>query len=105
VRNVWRAGEPAWFADVMERPDFRRGRLAAAAGLHGAFGFPILAEGQPLGVMEFFSREIKQPDESLLQIVRAIGSQIGQFIQRKQAEAALRDTARSNCASWRTTTT
>src|SRR6185503_17239682 len=53
--------------------------------------FPIMAEGQPLGVMEFFSREINQPDEALLQIVRAIGSQVGQFIQRKQAEAALRD--------------
>ena len=91
VRNVWRVGAPVWFPDVIGQADFRRGQLAVAAGLHSGFGFPILAEGQPLGVIEFFSREIKQPDESLLQIVRAIGSQIGQFIQRKQAEAALRD--------------
>jgi diguanylate cyclase (GGDEF)-like protein/PAS domain S-box-containing protein len=89
VRRVWFSGEPAWFADVMQHPDFRRGPAAARAGLHSAFGFPILAGTQPLGVMEFYSREMKQPDAALLQMVRAIGSQIGQFIQRKQAEDKL----------------
>jgi GGDEF domain-containing protein len=42
-----------------------------------------------LGVLAFFSREIRQPDSSLLQIVRVIGSQIGQFMARKQAEENL----------------
>ena len=41
--------------------------------------------------MEFYGRDIKEPDEALLQIVRAIGSQIGQFVQRKQAETVLRE--------------
>jgi diguanylate cyclase (GGDEF)-like protein/PAS domain S-box-containing protein len=91
VRNVWRAGAPVWFPDVLEQEDFRRGALAAAAGLRSAFGFPIVANEEPLGVVEFFSREIKQPDAALLQIVGAIGSQIGQFVQRTQAEAALRE--------------
>jgi len=86
VRRVWYSGAPAWFHDVMQQPDFRRGPAASRAGLHSAFGFPVLAGTQPLGVMEFYSRDIKQPDEALLQMVRAIGSQIGQFIQRKQAE-------------------
>jgi len=86
VRRVWFSGAPAWFPDVMQQPDFRRGPAAARAGLRSAFGFPILAGTQPLGVMEFYSRDIKEPDQALLQMVRAIGSQIGQFIQRKQAE-------------------
>ena len=90
VRRVWFSGAPAWFADVMQHPDFRRGPAAAKAGLHSAFGFPILAGTQPLGVMEFYSRSIQQPDEALLQMVNAIGRQIGQFIQRKEAEQALR---------------
>jgi PAS domain-containing protein len=72
------------------RRGFRRGAAAAKAGLHCAFGFPILAAGQALGVMEFYGRDVKEPDEVLLQIVRAIGSQIGQFVQRKEAEQALR---------------
>jgi len=91
VRSVWYSGGAVWIPDVAQRADFRRGLAATRAGLRSAFGFPILAEGQPLGVMEFYSYGSRQPDEALLQIVRAIGSQIGQFIQRKQAEAALRE--------------
>ncbi len=90
VRRVWFSGAPVWFPDVTRHPDFRRGTIAAKADLRSAFGFPILSGDQPLGVMEFYSREIRQPDVALLQIVRAIGSQIGQFIQRKEAEQALR---------------
>jgi len=39
--------------------------------------------------MIFYSCEKQQIDEDLLQMMTAIGSQIGQFIKRKQAEAAL----------------
>jgi C4-dicarboxylate-specific signal transduction histidine kinase len=42
--------------------------------------------------MEFFSQEIRQPDQDLLNIMATIGSQIGQFIERKRAEEALRET-------------
>ena len=40
-------------------------------------------------MIEFFSREIRQPDQELLNMMAAIGSQIGQFIERKRAEEAL----------------
>jgi signal transduction histidine kinase len=39
--------------------------------------------------MEFFTPEIREPDEDLLRTFSSIGSQIGQFVQRKRAEAAL----------------
>ncbi len=42
-----------------------------------------------LGVLEVFSAEIQPPDEDLLQMLTAIGSQIGQFLKRKQAETAV----------------
>ena len=90
VRSVWLSGEPVWFADVTKRPGFRRGAAAARAGLHCGFGFPILAGDRRLGVMEFFGRDIKEPDKALLRAVQAIGRQLGQFIQRKQAEDAQR---------------
>lgn len=88
VRNVWLSGAPVWFADVARRPGFRRGQIAAEANLHCAFGFPVLAGERPLGVMEFYSRAIREPDEALLRVVQAIGQQLGQFIQRKLAEDA-----------------
>ena len=40
--------------------------------------------------MEFFSHEIRQPDQELLNMMATLGSQIGQFIERKHAEDALR---------------
>jgi len=89
VRQVWVSGAPHWIRDVSRDEGFQRMTLAAKAGLHGAFAFPILAGNVTLGVLEFLSREIRNPDSSLLQMVRVIGSQIGQFMARKQAEENL----------------
>ncbi len=89
VRQVWVSGAPHWIPDVSRDEGFQRAHLAARAGLHGAFAFPVLAGNVTLAVLEFFSREIRNPDASLLQMVRVIGSQIGQFMARKQAEENL----------------
>jgi diguanylate cyclase (GGDEF)-like protein/PAS domain S-box-containing protein len=89
VRQVWMSGTPHWIPDVSRAESFERAQLAARAGLHGAFAFPILAGNVTLAVLEFYSSEIRSPDPSLLQMVRVIGSQIGQFMARKQAEENL----------------
>ena len=44
-------------------------RTAAAAELHGAFAFPIRNGTEFLGVLEFFSRRIREPDEKLLEMI------------------------------------
>ena len=85
--RVWASGEPAWVLDVMHDANFSRAPFAAQAQLHGAFAFPIRINEKILGVMEFFSREIRPPDEDLLQIFVIVGSQIAQFIERKRVEA------------------
>ncbi len=85
--RVWANREPAWICDVALDENFPRMPIAIAEGLHGAFAFPITFNEKFLGVMEFFSSEIRQPDEQLLAMFAGIGSQIGQFIERKRAEA------------------
>src|SRR5258706_2420122 len=90
LRRVLASGEPTWITDVTEDPSFRRGPEAAKAGLRGAFAFPIRFGNETLGIMEFFSRGSSAPDELLVQSTRSIGSQIGQFMARKQAEARVR---------------
>ncbi len=90
IRRVLAGGEPIWITDFSEDPSFRRGPEALKAGLHGAFAFPIRFGNDVLGVMEFFSREGRQPDEVLMQSTRSIGSQIGQFMARRQAEERVR---------------
>jgi two-component system sensor histidine kinase/response regulator len=87
--RVWSSGQPACILDVTIDTNFPRAPYALKEDLHGAFGFPILLHGEVVGVMEFFSREIREPDEELLNMMAAIGSQIGQFIERKRAEEDL----------------
>jgi len=87
--RVWQSGRPAWIPDVVADANFPRAKIAAAEGLHGALGFPIVMGSQVLGVMEFFSREIEEPDDALLELLGAVGSQVGQFIERKRAELEL----------------
>jgi diguanylate cyclase (GGDEF)-like protein/PAS domain S-box-containing protein len=84
--RAWNSGEPVWVSDVTQDTEFRRASVAAKAGLKGAFAFPIRSGNDTLGVMEFFSHVSRPPDEALLLSTRAIGSQIGLFIARKQAE-------------------
>ena len=87
--RVWASGQPAWIPDVAVDANFPRASVAARQGLHGAFGFPILLGGEIHGVLEFFSGEIREPDEELLRILSTIGGQIGLFLERRWAEEAL----------------
>ena len=88
--RVWSSREPAYVPDVVYDANFPRASIAAREGLHAAFAFPILLGGDVSGVMEFFSHEIRQPEQELLAMMATLGSQIGQFIERKRAEDALR---------------
>ncbi|HEY2971234.1 MAG TPA: PAS domain S-box protein [Pyrinomonadaceae bacterium] len=87
--RVWNDNQPVWIPDVAEDANFSRSADAARAGLHSACAFPIQFRSEILGVVEFFSRSIREPDAELLAMMVTIGSQIGQFIQRKRVEEAL----------------
>ena len=87
--RVWASRQPAWIPDVVHDTNFPRAAAADRAGLHAAFGFPVLGRAEVLGVMEFFSREIREPDEDLLAMLTTVGSQIGLFVERKRAEEEL----------------
>ena len=89
--RVWASQQPLWIGDVTRDDNFPRTVAAARCGLHAGFGFPILySSGEVGGVIEVFSRRMSRPDDELLAIFAALGSQIGQFIERKWAEEELR---------------
>ncbi len=87
--KVWASRAAACVADVADDPGFIRATVAAREGFHAAFAFPILLDGEVIGVIDFVSREIRVSDEELIHAMATIGSQIGQFIERKRAENAL----------------
>jgi GAF domain-containing protein len=90
LRRAWSTGQPVWLVDVTAEPTFKRAALAARAGLRSALAFPITAAGRVVGVVEVFSRDVHEIDADLLDCTRYIGSQIGQFYLRTQAQAQLR---------------
>ena len=88
---VWESGKATWISDFSDTNRFPRAARAATAGLRAAFGFPIVHQGQISGVMEFFSREQREPDQPLMPVMTLIGSQIGEYIERRRTAQALRE--------------
>jgi PAS domain S-box-containing protein len=88
--EVHASAEPVWMVDAPSDANFPRADAARRSGLHAAFGFPLQSPRGVVGVMEFFSHELREPDERLLQTMRVLGSQVGQFVTRRQAEEEVR---------------
>ena len=89
--RVWQCAESDWMIDLAKDPLNRRASAVAAAGLHAGVAFPILFGGDVLGVIEFYGRAARVRDEDQLATLATIGSQIGLFMKRKRAEAAVQE--------------
>ena len=87
--RVWRTGRAASVDDV-EAGDSARAWQASRTGLHGTFAFAVTNGRKVTGVIALFSPERRSLDRSMLRVMADIGSQIGQFIERRRAEEELR---------------
>jgi diguanylate cyclase (GGDEF)-like protein len=86
-----KCGEPVWTHDATGDGRAKYGALWEGTGLHGGISFPVMSENRVIGVLSFSSQSVREPDQRLLEASRVIGSQIGQFLRRKQAEESLRE--------------
>jgi len=84
--RVWQSGQPLWVPDLTRDPRAQRAAFGADAGIRGGFVFPVRSGGKVIGVLGFNSRQVRETDERLLRAILVIGSQIGQFLERKRAE-------------------
>ncbi len=84
--RVWQSSEPILLTDLAQDATFVRSTLVTKAGLNQAIGLPIFGHHQVFGVVTFFSHKIRQSDRDLLEMMTAIGQQVGQFLEKKQAE-------------------
>jgi PAS domain S-box-containing protein len=91
VGRVLVSGKPQWIVNLAgEDPLPGRSCEAKQAGLRSGFAFPIGLADKVIGVLEFFSLQIVQPDQDLLTIMGHIGSQLAQVVIRQRAEEDLR---------------
>jgi PAS domain S-box-containing protein len=88
--RVWSTGKPAYISDVTRDPNFPRAAVASKSGIRSGFAFPIRLGGAVVGVMEFFSRESREPSRDVLNTLASLGSPIGLQIERKRVEETIR---------------
>jgi PAS domain S-box-containing protein len=88
--RVYQSGQPLWILNGSKSARASQTALAHETGMDGAFVFPVIVEDKTIGVLAFASHTVRDPDDRLLQAVHSIGHQLGQFIQRRQAEDSLR---------------
>ncbi len=88
--TVWQKGSYEWVVEGSDPTTYPRLDEARASGYQTAAAFPILFGQRVLGVIEFLSRDQRESDNQLVQMMEAHGSQIGQFMERELTELALR---------------
>jgi diguanylate cyclase (GGDEF)-like protein/PAS domain S-box-containing protein len=87
--RVWRTGRAASI-DHVAAGDSPRAWQASRAGLHANFAFAVTNGRKVTGVIALFSADHRSLDRAMLRVMSDIGSQIGQFIERRRAEEELR---------------
>ena len=89
--RVLASGKPEWIEDVTKDANFPRAKLANEIGVRGAFAIPVLVGREVAAVLEVFSDQPAAPNQSLLDVVGQIGTQLGRVIERQRAEQQLRE--------------
>jgi diguanylate cyclase (GGDEF)-like protein/PAS domain S-box-containing protein len=88
--RVWESGGPVSMPDLAGDTSVRA-VAALAAGLHGIVGFPVRSGRRVVGMISLHTWAARELDEGLVAVMTDVGSQIGEFVERKRAEVALQD--------------
>jgi len=89
--RVLASGKPEWITDVTKDANFPRAKLANDIGVRAGFAIPVLVGTEVVAVLEFFSTDALEPDDSLLMTFMQTGAQLGRVAERSRAEKALRE--------------
>jgi sigma-B regulation protein RsbU (phosphoserine phosphatase) len=88
---VWQQQRAIWMDQQQpDDPRFPRAAAARDAGLHGCCALPLAAEGEVLGVLEFFGGANSDPELPLVETLSHVANQFGQFLHRRRLERAMR---------------
>jgi PAS domain S-box-containing protein len=88
--RVFQSGQPLWVLGGTADAGVSPMALAPETGDEGAFVFPVTSHDGIDGVLAFSGRNVREPDDRMLQAVHVIGNQLGRFLRRQQALDALR---------------
>ncbi len=89
--HVWLSKQLEWIEDLSLAQEawFIRHEVAKEVGLKTALSIPIIINDQVLAIIVFFKQEQLKPETRIIELVKAVATQLGSFIHRKKIEAAL----------------
>ncbi len=83
--TIWKRREPVWMEEA-EISEMIRMRSYDGIPIRSAFGFPVIADGDVVTILEFFHTEKVEEDQALLDIVRRVGVEMGKIAQSRRFE-------------------
>ncbi len=89
ISRAWTTQTLQGLPDIAQDLDFNRREQALASGLHAAFAFPVVVQGEVVCVLEFLGAQVQQTDALIELLAKSLGSQLALFWLRREAEARL----------------
>jgi len=91
IGSVFQRREPMWSTDLENDRILNRSQQAIDAGLASVYAFPLMLHREVLGVLCFATSEELPPNVALLEMMIAVGHDLGQFVRRSRFEHDLGD--------------
>lgn len=83
------SGQVLWTNSIAEGLVERPAKLGEDLGIVSAIAIPVVLGGETVGAIEFFSDKPIDWDDRMVDVGRAVGSQVGRVIERKHLERLL----------------
>ncbi|HMJ88236.1 MAG TPA: ATP-binding protein, partial [Candidatus Acidoferrum sp.] len=87
--RVWETNQVLWASNLAHEPGFPRRELAGWAGLRSCAAFPVTVRDEFAGVILLFATETRDSEPALFELFKVLGTQFGQFLERKQIQQQL----------------
>jgi signal transduction histidine kinase len=88
--RVWKNRAPVWIADFDREDNFPRMEAARAASFKSAFAFPVIIDEEVIVIFELYSKNALRPNHTLMDAVVKLERLLGDVLERKRSESALR---------------
>jgi ammonium transporter len=85
--RVLASSEPEWLRNVTEKTSIPRAKLAEKTGVKGGAAFPVLVGDEVVAVLEFFALDQVEPNDTVLEVMASVGTQLGRVVERERSEA------------------
>ncbi len=88
--RVLEHGKPDWISDLSNDSNFPRAKLTNGHIVKSGFAFPVFEQKKVVAVLEFFSEELSERNDSILETMEVLATQLGRVTERKRTEKQLR---------------